>query len=150
MNTSIQTDLLADLRDTLSQLNCLMERARGPGKHHVFMAVAEGCANLRCAVRSEEQRCMTTEPTTPPASPPLTAPTGSVSDAEWGLVLWNWIREMLPDADCYLEIDMEELMKLAEKHGRARKVKYDPATHGGICDVNPGDEIWWWGDPMQT
>ena len=82
------------------------------------------------------------------AGPSLTALAGSASDAEWGHVLWDWLREMLPDAGCCLEFDTEELMKLAEKHGRASRVKYEPRIHGGICDANPGDEIWWWGDDL--
>jgi hypothetical protein len=72
----------------------------------------------------------------------------STSDAEWGRVLWDWLREMLPDAGCCVEFDTEDLMRLAEKHGRARKVKYDPAIHGDISDVEPGDEIWAWGDDL--
>ena len=71
---------------------------------------------------------------------------GAASDAEWGRVLWDWLREMLPDAGCCLEFDTEDLMRLAEKHGRARRVKYDPHLHGEICDAYPGNEIWWWGD----
>lgn len=75
------------------------------------------------------------------------APDGSASDAEWGRVLWDWLREMLPYSGCCLEIDTEDLMRLAEKHGRARKVEYNPDIHGGgMCDAEPGDEIWWWGD----
>ena len=90
---------------------------------------------------------MNTEPTTnKPASPPLPASTGSASDAEWGRALWDWLREMLPDAGLFVEFDTEELMQLAEKNGRARRVKYDPRLHGSICEVEPGDEIWWWGD----
>lgn len=69
-------------------------------------------------------------------------------DSEWGRVLWNWLREMLPDAGCCVEFDTEDLMKLAEKHGRAKRVKYDPRIHAGICDVDPGEEIWWWGDDL--
>jgi len=71
---------------------------------------------------------------------------GAASDAEWGRVLWDWLREMLPDAGCILEFDTLDLMRLAEKHGRARRVKYDPHRHGEICDAYPGNEIWWWGD----
>jgi hypothetical protein len=44
-------------------------------------------------------------------------------EREWGCVLWDWLREMLPDAGCCVEFDTEDLMRLAEKHGRARKVK---------------------------
>jgi hypothetical protein len=73
---------------------------------------------------------------------------GSASDAEWGRALWDWLREMLPDAGCCMEFDTDDLMKLAEKHGRSQRVKYDPHMHGGICDVDPGDEIWWWGDDL--
>ncbi len=68
-------------------------------------------------------------------------------DAEWGRVLWKWLRDMLPDAGYCVEFDTEELLNLAKCHGRARKVKYDPDVHGGgMCDSEPGDEIWWWGD----
>ena len=28
----------------------------------------------------------------------------STSDAEWGRVLWDWLREMLPDAACCLKL----------------------------------------------
>ena len=69
-------------------------------------------------------------------------------EREWGCVLWDWLREMLPDAGCCVEFDTEDLMRLAEKHGRAGKVKYDPAIHGDISDAEPGDEIWWWGDDL--
>ena len=68
------------------------------------------------------------------------------SDAEWGRALWDWLREMLPDAGCCIEFDTEDMMKLAQKHGRAKRVEYNPDIHGRIEDVETGDEIWWWGD----
>lgn len=68
------------------------------------------------------------------------------ADAAWGRALWDWIREMLPNAGLCIEIDTEELMKLAEKHAKAKKVKYDPAVHGDNIEAEPGSEIWWWGD----
>jgi hypothetical protein len=73
---------------------------------------------------------------------------GSASDAEWGRVLWDWLREMLPDAGCCLELDTDDLMRLAEKHGRSKRVKYNPDIHGTVEDSEPGDEIWWWGDDL--
>jgi hypothetical protein len=76
------------------------------------------------------------------------APAGAAPDAEWGRALWDWLREMLPDAGCCLEFDTDDLMRLAEKHGRARRVKYEPHMHVGICGADPGDEIWWWGDDL--
>lgn len=60
------------------------------------------------------------------------------------------MRELLPDAGCCVEFDTDELMRLAQKHGRARRVKYEPSLHAGICDVDPGDEIWWWGDGLDN
>lgn len=93
---------------------------------------------------------MTMENTTDtklPASPPLPAPAGSASDAEWGRALWDWLREMLPDAGCCLEFDTDDLMRLAEKHGRAKRIIFNPEIHGFV-DAEPGDEIWWWGDDL--
>lgn len=89
---------------------------------------------LQEAKNSDFSRSMNTEPTTLlPATPPLPTP---ASDAAWGRAIWDWLREMLT----------EDLMKLAERHSRARRVKYNPDLHGGICDAEPGDEIWWWGE----
>lgn len=68
------------------------------------------------------------------------------AENKWGNVLWDWLREMLSDAGCCVEFDTEDLMQLAAKHGKAKKVKYDPRLHKEICDVDPGEEIWWWGD----
>ena len=71
--------------------------------------------------------------------------TQTASDAEWGRALWDWLREKLPQEAVGLELDREELLQFAAKHGRARKVKFDQEIHGFI-DAEPGDEIWWWGD----
>lgn len=83
----------------------------------------------------------------PTSEAPLAAATGSASDVEWGRVLWDWLREMLPDAGFCMEFDTEDLMRLAEKHGRAKRVIFNPEIHGFI-DAEPGDEIWWWGDDI--
>lgn len=71
------------------------------------------------------------------------------ADAQWGRVLWDWLREMLPDAGVCLEFDTEDLMRLAQKHGRAQRVTYDPKVHGEL-DAEPGSEIWWWGDEPKS
>ena len=56
------TGLLAELRDAKLKLNCLMEQARGPGKHHVFMAVAAACKCVTEAIHAEETRHTITMP----------------------------------------------------------------------------------------
>lgn len=71
------------------------------------------------------------------------------SDAEWGKALWDWIRERLSGGGCFVGFDPEDLMKLAEKHGRARKVRYHPDVHGEFIEAEPGEEIWWWGDDQE-
>jgi len=43
-------------------------------------------------------------------------------------------------------IEDERIMEIAEKHGLARRVEYDPARHGEV-DAEPGAGIWWWGQP---
>jgi hypothetical protein len=79
---------------------------------------------------------------------PIPGKVGRMStDAQWGRALWDFLREKLPGADLYMEIDTEDLLRLAQEHGRVRKVKYNPDLHGGgMCDAEPGQEIWWWGD----
>ena len=42
----------------------------------------------------------------------------------------------------------DDLMKLAEKHGRAKRVVFDPEIHGCIEEAEPGSEIWYWGDSL--
>lgn len=42
--------------------------------------------------------------------------------------------------------DDERIMEIAEKHGLARRVKYDPALHGNV-DAETGADIWFWGKP---
>lgn len=69
------------------------------------------------------------------------------SDAEWGKALWDWITNtLLPSAGILVEFEVEDLMRLAQKHGRAKKVDYDPAVHGPMDGVEAGEQIWWWGD----
>lgn len=65
-------------------------------------------------------------------------------NAEFGRELWKFITDDLADCGMCLELDTEALMQLAMDHGKAQKVKYDPAIHGDNIEAEPGSEIWWW------
>jgi len=41
------------------------------------------------------------------------------------------------------EIDYSDWLDLGEKHGLLKQVKYDPAKHGEIEEVETGDMIYW-------
>lgn len=43
------------------------------------------------------------------------------------------------------EMEIDEIMFIAEKFNLVKNVKYDERLHG-LMDVDSGDNIWWWGD----
>jgi hypothetical protein len=55
------SDLLAELKATQDKLDELLEAARGPGKHSVFMALKEARSHLQDGVDAEESRLSTNE-----------------------------------------------------------------------------------------
>ncbi len=42
----------------------------------------------------------------------------------------------------------DALLELAARigYGNVRRVKYDPEKHGEVVDVEPGQEMWFWGE----
>jgi hypothetical protein len=50
------SDLLSELRDTCYKLDQLMEQARGPGRHGVFMAISDARRSLGNAAICEDGR----------------------------------------------------------------------------------------------
>lgn len=40
----------------------------------------------------------------------------------------------------------EDVLPLAQAAGLCSRVIYSPDVHGTVCEAEPGDEIWWWGD----
>ena len=64
---------------------------------------------------------------------------------EFGKDMWDWIKEH--GEYVFAMEESEEIMMIAEKHGLAKRVTYDPEIHTNIHgDADPGDEIWWYGD----
>lgn len=41
----------------------------------------------------------------------------------------------------------DEVMEIALEAGLAKRVPYDPEKHGDCFEADPGQEIWWWGQP---
>jgi len=71
-------------------------------------------------------------------------PWASPQEAEFGRLMWQHILNHMPE---FLGDEWsEDVMPLAEKAGLCNRVIYDPAIHGEIEDVEPGDMIWWWGE----
>ena len=62
---------------------------------------------------------------------------------EFGEAIWAWIKGR--GGEIFEYEDSEEIMEIAERHGLADRVNYDPKIHGDI-NADPGDEIWWFGD----
>ena len=59
---------------------------------------------------------------------------------EFGRLVWKWLTE-----NSYPTEDWEEMMSMAQTCGLVREVVYDPAKHGEMQDVDPGDICWFWG-----
>jgi len=62
----------------------------------------------------------------------------------FGKDVWEWVKEQ--GGDIFEHEDSEVIMEIAEKHGLAKRVIYDPEKHGDISMADPGEEIWWFGD----
>ena len=73
----------------------------------------------------------------PPADPRL---------ARFGESVWKFIKDIGGDF-CGNEIS-EDILPLAEAAGLCCRVEYDPRIHGSEIEADPGDEIWWWGEPL--
>jgi len=66
--------------------------------------------------------------------------------AVFGKLMWDMIQKMGGDF-CGDEWS-EEVLPLAERAGLCSRVTYDPAKHGDGIEAEPGNEIWWWGNPI--
>lgn len=62
----------------------------------------------------------------------------------FGQDIWDWIKSR--NGNVFQHPDSSTVMMIAEKHGLAQLVAYNPAKHGLNCydKHRPGDEIWWW------
>jgi hypothetical protein len=62
--------------------------------------------------------------------------------------VWNWINNEGGDF-CWRE-ESEDILPLAQQAGLCRRVIYDQNKHGENIDASPGDEIWFWGNEVNT
>lgn len=66
-------------------------------------------------------------------------------EAEFGCLIWRWIKAQTREGGMIDGPDVDEIMSLAEAAGLCGIVVYDPERHGEIAEAEPGSEIWWWG-----
>lgn len=61
----------------------------------------------------------------------------------FGEAIWAWIKSR--GGEIFEHEDSEEIMEIAERHGLAERVIYNPKIHGEI-DAEPGNIIWYFGE----
>ena len=66
--------------------------------------------------------------------------------AAFGRAIFEAVTENV--AQGYIGEQEHEILEIAERHGLAKQVKYDPKKHGPITDVEPGDTCWVWGSNL--
>lgn len=67
--------------------------------------------------------------------------------AEFGRRMLEATKECIREG--WFEYNAESMADEAVKLGLIDQVIYDPDTHVGVQDAEPGDRIYWWGEPNE-